>query len=375
MSPPLRLLLVDDSRIFRATLQAALEGFSWVRVVGSVFSGEKALHFVESSPTDLMLLDMEMPGLTSLEILVRLQKANALRSSQPAVGALLLSGQHHSQSPAVREAMAAGAFAFVAKPASPEEASIQAMVENLRPILERFRDRLGRLQITSGRQPPADPATPPRLSRLIPTPTTQMRPALHPGCAIVGIGVSTGGPKALSQLIPDLIREVNVPIVVVQHMPVGFTASLAESLARLAPGWSCAEATDGEELSGKMLRVAPGGRHVEVRRQVGKLVVALTDAPPECGCRPSVNVLFRSLAQALGPRLAVMVLTGMGNDGAAGACEVRRAGGLVLAQDEATSVVWGMPGSVVQMGVVHEVAPLDRLAVTLGDWLRRRASP
>ncbi len=384
MAVELRVLLVDDSRIFRAALQSALEEIPWVRVAGSVFSGEKALATLETTPVDLVLLDLEMPGLSGVETLRRIQTLNSRRAPAEPVGVLITSDQTDPQSASVRQALALGAFGYLSKPVFtvPGVVPKAAFLDGLTPLLERYRNRLERQRtgLPGSRilaKPALDPNTPATGLHRLPQPTqppaSGIRSAVSPKVfAAIGIGVSTGGPRALTHLVPALTRVVDVPILIVQHMPAGFTASLADSLAKLVPEWSCAEAKAGEEISGKMIRVAPGGRHLEARRHGGKLITELTDGPLDCGCKPAANVLFRSMASQFGSRIAALVLTGMGNDGTTGAQEIRKAGGLVLAQDEPTSVVWGMPGSAVQAGVVHEVAPLERLPLVLVEWIRRR---
>lgn len=382
MTDLLRVLLVDDSRIFRGAIQSALETLPWVRIVGSVFSGEKALAHLDSIPTDLVLLDLDMPGLPGIDTLKRIQRTNAHRAPAEPVGVLVLTDQADDRTELVRQAKALGAFDCFSKPAyGPSETiPVQALLNSLQPLLERYRNRLNRSRLANPGsrilQRPVDPSTPPAGLPALPPQSSGIRPALNPRhFAAVAIGVSTGGPKALTSLIPTLVPQLDVPILIVQHMPAGFTASLAESLAKLVPDWSCAEARQGEEIQGRMIRVAPGGKHLEVRRNGAKTLIELTDTPPECGCKPAADVLFRSMATAYGPRVAAFVLTGMGSDGTKGALEIRKSGGLVLAQDESTSVVWGMPGSALNAGAVHDVAPLDRLPQLLTEWIRRRTSP
>ncbi|MGH7179904.1 MAG: CheB methylesterase domain-containing protein, partial [Tepidisphaeraceae bacterium] len=180
------------------------------------------------------------------------------------------------------------------------------------------------------------------------------------------IGASTGGPRALCELLPELCKLVKLPILIVQHMPAGFTKSLAESLARQT-GRSAVEASDGMTLSSADIFVAPGGRHLVLRGPAASVSLALNEQPPENGCRPSADVLFRSAAAVLGGEVIAVILTGMGRDGTAGLGAIRRAGGHVIAQDQATSVVWGMPGSAVEAGVTDEVHPLDRIAHAIAN--------
>jgi two-component system chemotaxis response regulator CheB len=190
--------------------------------------------------------------------------------------------------------------------------------------------------------------------------------ARRPGAIrAIAIGASTGGPRALFELLPELSARVAVPILIVQHMPPDFTRSLAESIARQTQR-TVIEVTDGAALTSAQIFIAPGGRHLVVRGAPAGAIAGLSEAPPENGCRPSADVLFRSVAAVFGRDVLALILTGMGRDGTAGLQAVRRAGGYVIAQDEASSVVWGMPGSAVQAGVVDEVRPLREIAAAAG---------
>jgi two-component system chemotaxis response regulator CheB len=175
------------------------------------------------------------------------------------------------------------------------------------------------------------------------------------------IAVSTGGPRALATLLPDLCAQVKVPIFLVQHMREGFTSSLAGQLARKTSR-QVREARDGEPVQDGHIYLGPGGKHLTLRCAAGQLLTGLTEQPPENHCRPSADVLFRTAAAALGGDVIALVLTGMGCDGTAGLAVLKRAGAYVIVQDEATSVVWGMPGSAVRAGLVDEILPLGEIA-------------
>jgi two-component system chemotaxis response regulator CheB len=168
----------------------------------------------------------------------------------------------------------------------------------------------------------------------------------------------------LETLLPDLIRRVDLPILIVQHMPPKFTHSLAQSLSRVSQG-DVAEAYEGEPLCDKRIYLAPGGKHLFLRSEQGRLVLGLNEQPSENGCRPSADVLFRSAAAVLGNGVLAIVLTGMGRDGTAGLGAIKRAGGYALVQDEATSVVWGMPGSAAEAGLADEILPLCEIAAAV----------
>jgi two-component system chemotaxis response regulator CheB len=375
MAEPLRVLIVDDSRIFRAALVEAIQSIPEARVVESVFSGEKALQVLAERPVDLVTLDFEMPGMDGLTTLQAIVRFNRERPEQLPVGVVMISSHTTQGATITIDALKGGAFDFIPKPFGPDVAANKAkLVAELREKVSAFQthrtNRLLRLGL-SGKTPsgshPAIPAqTKPaeRASRLAPQ-----------GLAAVAVGVSTGGPKALGAVLPPLVASVSCPIFIVQHMPKGFTASLADSLARQVPV-SVAEASEGEEISRQVVRVAPGGKHLVVHRKPnGTFVTTLTEDAAECGCRPAANVLFRSMAMACGAQVAALVLTGMGQDGTEGAMAVRRAGGLVLAQDEATSVVWGMPGSVVAAGLADAVAPLEDLPGVLAELAKSPRKP
>lgn len=375
MAEPLRVLIVDDSRIFRAALGEAFLSIPEARVVESVFSGEKALQVLAERPVDLVTLDLEMPGMDGMATLQAITRFNRERPEQIPVGVVMISSHTTQGAKATIDALKSGAFDFIPKPSGPDPVANKArLVAELREKISAFQthrtNRLLRLG-WSGKAGAGSTASVPNL------PKAPERPSrfVSVGLAAVAVGVSTGGPRALGAVLPALVASVPCPIFIVQHMPKGFTASLADSLARQVPV-SVAEATDGEELTRQVVRVAPGGQHLAVYRKAnGTLVTSLNEDAPECGCRPAANVLFRSLATACGAQVAALVLTGMGQDGTEGAMAIKRAGGLVLAQDEATSVVWGMPGSVVAAGLVDAVAPLEELPGVLAELAKGARRP
>lgn len=377
MAEPLRVMIVDDSRIFRAALADAFQSVAGARVVDSVFSGEKALQVLAERPVDLVTLDLEMPGMDGMATLQAIFRFNRDRPDRLPVGVVMISSHTTQGAKATIDALKGGAFDFIPKPSGVDHASNKArLVAELAEKVSAFQthrtNRLLRMGF-SGKEPGGSSGALPALAK----PAARPPRAAEAGLAIVGVGVSTGGPRALGAFLPLLAARVACPILIVQHMPKGFTASLAESLGRQV-SVSVGEAAEGEELIGPMVRVAPGGRHLAVARKPnGALMACLNEDAPECGCRPAANVLFRSMAMACGAQSAALVLTGMGQDGTEGAAAVKRAGGLVLAQDEATSVVWGMPGSIVAAGLADAVAPLEELPGALAELSRagRRTQP
>jgi two-component system chemotaxis response regulator CheB len=348
MAEAARVLVVDDSRIFRAVIEEALAGQEDVVVAGSVFSGEKALDFIRAGPPDVVTLDVEMPGLDGLQTLAAIQQLNAGRPRGQEVGVIMVSAHTRRGADVTIKALQAGAFDFVTKPSGPDHD--QNLAELRQQLLVKIRLFLAK-RARAGTPVPSTPATrhPP--------------PATRPVRAVV-IAASTGGPRALEVVLPDLCQRVALPILVVQHMPAEFTRSLAESLARRCCR-PVVEARDGDPLQADSVFVAPGGKHLVIRAEGGRLVSGLNEQPPENGFRPSADVLFRSAAAALGGEVVAVVLTGMDCDGTAGLRPLKRAGGYAVVQDEETSVVWGMPGNAYRAGLADEVLPLDRIAAAV----------
>jgi two-component system, chemotaxis family, protein-glutamate methylesterase/glutaminase len=352
MTDGAKILIVDDSRIFRSALEAALSGEADVAVVGSVFSGEKALQFIHATPPDMVTLDVQMPGMDGLQTLRAIHQFNASRSSGRRIGVIMLSAFTQAGADVTIQALEAGAFDFVAKPAAASSGeSLDLLRRDLLPKIRSFMAQRRRGAVGEIARPAQESPMRP-VAKLVTT-KRQVRALL--------IAASTGGPRALAALLPGVCRHVEVPILIVQHMPRHFTRSLAESLAQQT-GWAAREAKDGELLESRTIYVAPGGRHLLIRADSrGGLSAGLSEQPPESGCRPSANVLFRSAAAALGARALAVVLTGMGDDGTAGLSPLKRAGAYVIAQDEPTSVVWGMPGSAVAAGLADAVLPLEAM--------------
>jgi two-component system chemotaxis response regulator CheB len=351
---PLRILVVDDSRIFRGALESALEGRAGIRVVGSVWNGEKAVEFIRHSPPDLVTLDVNMPGRGGLGTLSDIQDFNASRPELPPVGVLLVSALTERGAAITVEGLERGAFDFIRKPDGPDETANAALLrQQLFEKIDLFAHWRGRMSSAAFRQP-APPGEPPihRTGRF------------H----AVAIGASTGGPEALTRLLPVLTKKASVPVFIVQHMPPGMTRYFADSLERKCD-YRVVEAADGEAVQPRTAYISPGGRHMIVRRHEGRIVTALNDQPPENGCRPSVDVLFRSAAAAYPQAVVAVILTGMGCDGVKGLGPLRRSGAYVIAQDEATSVVWGMPGAAAASNQVDEILPLERIGPTLASLL------
>ena len=363
----IRVLVVDDSVVVRRLVTDALAGDPRIDVVGVAANGRIAQAKVAQLAPDAITMDIEMPEMDGIEA-VRELRASGHR--QPII---MFSTLTERGARATLDALAAGATDYVTKPANvgSVQAALEQVAHELVPRIVALVPRAlprpapGRGMAPAGSVPSTAPG--PTGVRLAPAPTVQ-RPV-----RLVVVGSSTGGPEALSRLVRTLPL-LPVPVAVVQHMPPVFTRQLAARLDRLGP-WGVTEAVDGAPMLPGQIHVAPGDFHLEVRRTAGGLSTALTQAPPESFCRPAVDVLFRSAVQAVGGDLLAVVLTGMGADGRVGAEHVVGAGGTVLAQDEPSSVVWGMPGAVATAGWAHRVLPLDAMASQITSTVERTGRP
>ena len=343
---PLNVLIVDDSRIFRSVIEESLSGRPDIRVAGSVWSGAKAIEFARTSLPDFVTLDIEMPGMGGIETLKALREL--ARCQLRTIGVLLISSHTQRGAAITIEGLQEGAFDFITKPSGCDtRANAESLRQQILAKIDLFRSR-------SPRRPLIKPMIfPSILSR---RQTTRFR-------AVV-IGASTGGPEALARLLPVLAPVCPVPMFLVQHLPAGFTAYFATSLSRRC-GARIVEAQEGAIAEPGVLYVAPGGQHLVLNTVNGQVVTGLSDSPPENGCRPAADVLFRSASVVYSGQILAVVLTGMGSDGAKGATVLKRAGGHVVVQDEATSVVWGMPGSTIAAGAAHEVLAIDAIGPAL----------
>lgn len=346
MSPrrPLHVLLVDDSALARELIGAVLTR-AGMRVT-TVADGEAALDEIRRRRLDVVVLDLLLPRLDGLGFLRRVH-------ASPAPPVVVCSNMGEG-SEAAKRALAEGAVAIVAKPrvsaaGAVDRRSADALVSVVR--------KSGKAGGESMRPAPL-PVRPPAAA-LPRTPTRTQAPLL------VAIGASTGGTDALRAVLAALPVDAP-PIVVVQHMTERFIASFAQRLA-VACDADVREATHGELLQTRSVRIAPGSRHVKIGRTGRGLHLELVDGPPVSGHRPSVDVLFGSVAEVVGSAAVGLLMTGMGTDGAEGLLAMKRAGALTIAQDRATSVVFGMPGAAIGRGAADQVLPLAKIARALFD--------
>lgn len=343
---PIRLLIVDDSVVVRSLLSRWLAAEPDIELAGQAVNGREGVRMAEELKPDVIVLDVEMPELDGIGAIPEI-----LRKA-PGARILMASTLTRRNAEITLKALALGASDYLAKP---ESGAIAAAVDFRRDILDRVR-ALG------ARRPHAAPEA---QARAIPNAAGKLRPPLSDIFTkppeILVIGSSTGGPQALGALIGAIGGRIAAPILVVQHMPPMFTAILSEHLSKVSPA-PTAEARQGEPIRPGSVYVAPGDHHMRIVRRFGALTIALDQSPPVNFCRPAVDPLFQSAAETH-PRGALgVVLTGMGADGRKGAEAIAAAGGAVIVQDEATSVVWGMPGAVANAGLASMVAPIKDLA-------------
>lgn len=336
--PPIRVLIVDDSMLVREALHEVLHSDPEIEIAGTVSSGKLALPLVTKLRPTLVILDLALPGMDGPGTLAEIRK---LRPQLP----VIMFSTFTERCAAVKiEAPAWGFTDYIAKPL--RECSSRA-------VQQRFRDELiSKIKALCGRPRPYHPPTP----RAAPAPARPRFPI-----DIVVIGASTGGPEALTDMIPQFPADFPVPILIVQHMPAKFTRLLAERIDSLSP-MAVLEGSWEKKIGPGQVWIAPGDYHMAVSRRIGDVVLTLNQKPAEQGCRPAVDVLFRSVAEVFGPNVLAVVLTGMGADGSSGAQAIWAAGGEVVVQDEATSTIWGMPGRVVAAGFADCVYPLSSMA-------------
>ena len=346
----IRVLIVDDSAVIRRLLSDLLKEDPQLEVVGMAGNGEIALPKIQQLHPDIVTLDMEMPVMDGIETL------KALRKSHPKLPVIMFSTLTERGSSATLDALSLGASDYVTKPAN-----VGSVIEGMERIREELIPKIKALCRRKDITQVGVPATFAPVARPLRVPRTFNTSA---GVDVLAIGVSTGGPNALAELLPALGKNFPVPVVIVQHMPPLFTRLLAERLGNIS-GFRCQEGSAGQLLKPGQVWVAPGGFHMETERVRDGVILQLNEEKPENSCRPAVDVLFRSVAKVYGSKVLAVVLTGMGQDGLKGCEVIQAAGGQILAQDEASSVVWGMPGAVSNAGLAEKVLPVKELAVEI----------
>ncbi|WP_459851119.1 protein-glutamate methylesterase/protein-glutamine glutaminase [Dongia sp. agr-C8] len=367
---PYRVMIVDDSAVIRGLLTKTLETDPEIKVVSTVGNGQAAIDALKRNDIDVIVLDIEMPVMDGLTALPKLLEA------KPGVQVIMASTLTLKGASVSMKAMSLGAADYLPKPTT--TTGISTADDFKRDLVEKAKS-WGLVARKKRGLPPGSAAAP---GSSVPPPPKKLYPGavtLRPAPLVQGkvdclaIGSSTGGPQALFNVFRALGRVDRMPVFVTQHMPATFTTILAEHLAQ-ASGMPAAEAKDGEAALPGRIYVAPGDFHMTVESQGGSMVVRLNKNPPENFCRPAVDPMLRSIAKAYGNRTLFVMLTGMGQDGLKGARELVNAGSTVIAQDEASSVVWGMPGAVASAGLCTAVLPLNEIGAYVKKALMRSAA-
>jgi two-component system chemotaxis response regulator CheB len=352
-TPPVRVLIVDDSAFMRTALSRMISAESDLEVAGVATCGSEALDKIPALDPDVITLDLEMPGLDGLQTLRRIM-------SQFPRPVIMVSAVTEKDAENTFNALAAGAFDYVPKQMS----SASLDINHIRP------DLIAKIRAAAHSRKPGAAAVPAR------KPPRSSEPENHSivfaAPAIVALGTSTGGPKALQEILPLLPRDLSVPILIVQHMPVGFTAPFAQRLNTLC-SVHVREASHRELLLPGVVYIAPAGMHMTVKRLSESRVILFLDTQPERSLHiPSVNVLMNSVAETFRNLTLGIIMTGMGRDGAEGMNAIHRRGGLTIGQDEASCTVYGMPRACAELGILSRVVPLSQIPAQILQATRYR---
>ena len=361
-STPIRVLVVDDSHVIRGLLTRSLDSDPGIKVVATASNGKAAIDEVTRTEIDVVVLDIEMPVMDGMTALPQLLAA------RPGMQVIMASTLTLKGASISMKALSKGAADYVPKPSSTGE--INSAEDFKRELISKVKSWgavARRRRGAAARQGGEPVSTAPRRFPAGPVKLRDVPTLFRPDC--IAIGSSTGGPQALFKVFQMMGKVTNLPVFVTQHMPATFTTILAEHLGQ-ASGIPAAEAKDGEPVMPGRIYVAPGDFHMTVTVEGGRKVLHLDKNPPENFCRPAVDPMLRSLAKAYNGRVLTVILTGMGQDGLKGGQELSAAGGVIAAQDEATSVVWGMPGAVASAGLCSAVLPLS----DIGPYVRKAIS-
>lgn len=373
-------MVVDDSAVVRGLETRMLESDPMIKVVASVGNGQAAVQALDRHDVEVIVLDIEMPVMDGLTALPKLLE------KRPNVRVIMSSTLTQKNAEVSLKALELGATDYIPKPSSSRDLTgggdfktilvdkVKALGASARRGTGLYRDPQARpavRQFSAERRRPAAPA--PALKPQLAGGKPALRAELRDQPDVIAIGSSTGGPQALFTVLGGLKASggVRQPILITQHMPATFTTILAEHIARIS-GFPATEAKDGERIVGGHVYVAPGDYHMLVTVQGNEKFIKLDQGPPENFCRPSVDPMFRSIAKAYGRKVLACVLTGMGADGAKGGQVIVDAGGAVVAQDEATSVVWGMPGAAANAGICSAILPISEVATYIHKIASRR---
>lgn len=346
--PAVRVMIVDDSLVIRGFVSRALESDPAFRVVSTASNGQLAVDLLRRIPADVIILDIEMPVMDGLTAIPKLKEIDA------GVQIVMASTLTQKNAEISIKALSLGATDYLPKPSAREMAVPGEFQRNLRVKVKALGALAWKNNVRQAYKPRILPAF---VSALSEKKKIELRPMPQSKPNIIAIGSSTGGPQALFEVIKSMGPGLTQPVVITQHMPPSFTTILADHISKQC-NVPCAEAKDGDALRPGHYYIAPGDFHMVVSKNQGAPSIHTVKDPPENYCRPSVDPMLRSLIGVYGSRILVVILTGMGQDGLKGAEAVITAGGAVIAQDEATSIVWGMPGAVAVSGFCSSVLPL-----------------
>jgi two-component system, chemotaxis family, protein-glutamate methylesterase/glutaminase len=350
----IRVLIVDDAVIVRSRVSQILSTDPEIEIAGVAASGKIALLKIPLVNPDVVILDVQMPDMNGLQTL------SAIRDQYPKLPVIMFSALTFTGAATTLDALLLGANDYATKPSNLR--SIEAANQHiLTELVPKIKVLSAESKVLSDKIPP------------LPSPTNSLLLSTQHSALstidIVAIGVSTGGPNALAEVLRNLPDDFPVPILIVQHMPAMFTKMLAERLASQCK-IPVAEAVSGTIVKPGHVWIAPGDFHLYVERVGNNVILMINQAPPENSCRPAVDVLFRSVAKVYGNKSLGVVLTGMGKDGLRGAEHIRACGGHLIAQDQASSVVWGMPGFVANAGLAESILPIDQMAGAILQFTR-----
>lgn len=350
----LRVLVVDDSVMYRKVLSDVLSDIPGVEVVGTATDGKVALAKIPQLKPDMLTLDFDMPELNGLMVLER------VKADHPDLKTVMVSTHTKEGAAITLKALELGALTFITKPKTENPLESRTVLfDQLVPVVKEVRDQILPLQhLVNEDQALSQPS----INDAVPETTTSRAGSAR--IQIVAIGVSTGGPKALTELIPCLPEALRVPVVIVQHMPSDFTAALADSLDQKS-AVKVVEAQNNMALKRGTVFIAPGGKQMKVVTISGQAMLEVNDDPPENHCQPSADYLFRSISKAYGKHALGIIMTGMGFDGVLGLRLMKRRGAQVIAQDRQSCVVFGMPAEAIHAGVVDCIVPLNQIATQI----------
>ena len=365
----IKVLVVDDSIFYRKIVGDILKSLPDVEVVGTANNGKVAMSRIKSLKPDLLTLDVEMPEMNGLQVLEEIQKQGY------DTDCLMISSITVKGGEIAVQALSMGALDVITKPDEENsDANIQKLTKEIEPKIRAFARKRELKSIQTGQAPPQKSQLKSEevvKHRQLSSRSESLSKRKEKSKAIA-IGISTGGPNALTRLVPKLPNNLNVPVLIVQHMPKVFTASLAKALNDKS-SLQVKEASNGEQIKKNCVYIAPGGYQMKVASGArgGEKIIRIIDDPPENNCKPSVDYLFRSVAREYGSQVTGVVMTGMGNDGKLGLQVIKASGGVGIAQNADTCVVYGMPKEVVDAGLADVVSPLEEIGNEIANTVTR----